>query len=92
LKVQFASQYWFLYAAINPDSKRIIYAKIYPTRNYLTTKSFFKDLKRIYGKMPKRAVVDGGPWYTVMEKPGINNIRGYQKLYRAMVQICKKED
>jgi hypothetical protein len=21
--------------------------------------------------MPKRAVVDGGPWYTVMEKPGI---------------------
>jgi transposase-like protein len=83
-----------LYAAINPDSKRIIYAKIYPTRNHLTTKSFFKDLKRIYGKMPKRAVVVGAMVHCYRETRDSENcnIRGYQKLYRAMVQICKKED
>jgi transposase-like protein len=73
-KVQLGKEYWFLYAAINPESKRIVYARIYTTRNHLTTKSFFKDLKRIYGEMPKRAVVDGGPWYTVMEKIGIKRI------------------
>jgi transposase-like protein len=73
-KVQLGKEYWFLYAAINPESKRIVYARIYTTRNHLTTKSFFKDLKRIYGEMPKRAVVDGGPWYTVVEKIGIKRI------------------
>jgi transposase-like protein len=82
-KVQLGSQYWFLYAAINPESKRIVYARIYTTRNYLNTKSFLKDLKRIYGEMPKFAVVDGGLWKTVMEKIGIKravisrNIRNY---------------
>jgi len=74
LKVQFANQYWFLYAAINPDSKRIIYAKIYPTRNHLTTKSFFKDLKRIYGEMPKRAVVDGGHGTLLWRNPGLREL------------------
>jgi transposase-like protein len=73
-KVQLGSEHWFLYAAINPKSKRIVYARIYTTRNHLTTKSFFKDLKRIYGKMPKMAVVDGGPWYTIMEKLGVKRV------------------
>jgi transposase-like protein len=73
-KVQLGNEYWFLYAAINPESKKIIYARIYPTRNYLTTKSFFKDLKKMYGQLPQMAVVDGGPWYTSLEKLGIKRV------------------
>ena len=99
-KVQLGKEYWFLYAAINPESKRIVYARIYTTRNHLTTKSFFKDLKRIYGEMPKRAVVDGGPWYTVMEKIGIkrtvtsgdirNYIERWFKSFKRRIKVFDK--
>lgn len=62
-KIQIGSKQHYLYAAICPDSKRIIYAEIYPMRNYLATRTFFKRIIKIYGKRPGLVVTDGGPWY-----------------------------
>ncbi|RSD35222.1 MAG: hypothetical protein CI953_259, partial [Methanohalophilus sp.] len=36
--------------------------------------SFFKDLKRIYGEMPKRAVVDGGHGTLLQRNPGFREL------------------
>ena len=72
-----------------------MYARIYPTRNYLTTKSFFKDLKKIYGELPHMAVVDGGPWYTALEKLGVKrvvisgDIRNYIERWFKSFKLCK---
>ena len=40
--VKVGGERWYLYAAINPNDRRIVYAAIYPTRNSMTTKSFLK--------------------------------------------------
>jgi len=39
-KIQLGNHHWNLYAAIHPETKRILFAKLYPTRNLLTTKDF----------------------------------------------------
>ena len=69
--VKVGGERWYLYAAINPNDRRIVYAAIYPTRNSMTTKSFFKDIELIYGEKPGTAIVDGGPWYNIVTRLGI---------------------
>ena len=61
--VQIGSLKFFLYAAICPETKRLIYFDIYPTRNYLATLSFFRAMTTLYSKAPDLVVVDGGHWY-----------------------------
>lgn len=61
--IQVGSQQYYLYAAICPYSKRIIYFDLYPMRNHLATLTFFKQIVKIYGKKPDVVIVDGGPWY-----------------------------
>ena len=90
-KIQIGSRQHYLYAAICPDSKRIIYAEIYPMRNYLATRTFFKKIIEIYGKRPGLVVTDGGPWYPeALRRLGIKFqvISGSisQELHREMVQ------
>jgi len=61
--IQVGNKQYYLYAAICPYSRRIIYFDLYSTRNYLTTFTFFRQITRFYGKKPEVVVVDGGPWY-----------------------------
>jgi transposase-like protein len=61
--IQVGCRQYYLYAAICPYSKRIIYFDLYPTRNHLATLTFFKQIVKLYKKKPEVVVVDGGPWY-----------------------------
>ncbi len=61
--IQIGNKQYYLYAAICPYSRRIIYFDLYSTRNYITTFTFFRQIKRQYGKSPEVVIVDGGPWY-----------------------------
>jgi len=62
-KVKVGSKEEYLYAAICPETKRIIHAAFYQTRNTLTTMCFFKQMIRHYGRIPTLVIIDGGPWY-----------------------------
>jgi putative transposase len=61
--IQVGNRYYYLYAAICPYSKRIIYFDLYPMRNHLATLTFFKKIIKLYGRKPDVVIVDGGPWY-----------------------------
>ncbi|MEM3585690.1 MAG: hypothetical protein QXO71_00050 [Candidatus Jordarchaeaceae archaeon] len=36
--------------------------RVYPARNYITTKDFIKNVLKYYENQPQ-FLVDGGPWY-----------------------------
>lgn len=56
-------QFW-LYAAIDPHTRQVLFMRAYPQRNYDTTKDFFAEMIRTYGgQKPDEVVVDGGFWY-----------------------------
>ena len=52
---------FYLYAAVDVETNMVVYMRVYPTRNILTTVDFFKKISRrirIDG-----VIVDRGPWY-----------------------------
>lgn len=61
--IQIGNKEFYLYAAICPETRRIIYFDLYPMRNYLATFSFFKAMTTFYGKTPELVIIDGGSWY-----------------------------
>ncbi len=61
--IKVGNHQYYLYAAICPYSKRIIYFDLYPMRNHLATLTFFKQITKLYGQKPELVIVDGGPWY-----------------------------
>ncbi len=61
-EVNFRGVHIFLWAAIDPETRKIVF--LYPTytRSYLTALIFFRLLIRYAGR-PELVVTDGGPWY-----------------------------
>jgi len=55
-------QLW-IYAAVDPKTRRLIYLDVYCTRDALRTWVFFRRMQALYGTLPRVAVVDGGHWY-----------------------------
>ncbi|MEM2925131.1 MAG: DDE-type integrase/transposase/recombinase [Methanocellales archaeon] len=63
---------FYLYAAICPESKRIIYFDLFPIRNYLATFNFFKTMITLYGRPSEVVIIDGGHWYpAALQRLGI---------------------
>ncbi len=60
--IQIGNKQYYLYAAICPYYRRIIYFDLYFTRNYITTFTFFRQITRQY-EDPEVVIVEGGPWY-----------------------------
>lgn len=54
----------WIFAAIDPATRRVLYLQAFRERKLWQTCEFFRELRRIYGHWAKQAVVDGGPWYT----------------------------
>lgn len=55
-------QLW-VYAAIDPKTRRLLYLDVYGSRDALRTWVFFRRMQSSYGTLPRVAVVDGGRWY-----------------------------
>ena len=53
----------WLYSALDPKTRRVVFMRGYAQRTFLQTLDFFRELIRIYRKYPQRVIVDGGPWY-----------------------------
>jgi putative transposase len=53
----------WIWAAIDPKSRRILYLRVSRDRTLISTMQFFQELAHLYGQWPQEAVVDGGPWY-----------------------------
>ena len=62
-RVKLGGRTCWIWAAIDPNTRRILYLKVSRDRSLMTTAHFFAELAHVYGKWPKEAVVDGGPWY-----------------------------
>jgi len=52
---------YYVLLAINIDRNELILMRVYTTRNYLTAKSFIKDVLKYCENKPK-FVVDKAPW------------------------------
>ena len=52
----------YLHAAINPESRRILLVRLYPSRSILSVWLFMKEFIKRYGR-PRLVCTDGGPWY-----------------------------
>ncbi|MGC8849772.1 MAG: hypothetical protein ACP5QI_04790 [Candidatus Bathyarchaeia archaeon] len=50
----------FLHAAINPDSRRILLLRLYPSRSTITVYAFMEQFIKRYGR-PKLVCTEGGP-------------------------------
>ncbi len=54
-------KHYYVYAAIDVGRNELILMRVYTTRNYLTTKSFIKEVLEYCENKPK-FVVDKAPW------------------------------
>ena len=61
-RVKLGGRTCWIWAAIDPDTRRILYLKVSRDRSLITTAHFFAELAHVYGQWPQEAVVDGGPW------------------------------
>jgi putative transposase len=50
---------FMLFAAVDPETRHLLYAAIAPSRNYLTTRRFVEELRELYGRLPPLIVTDG---------------------------------
>ena len=55
----------WIFAAIDPQTRRIIYLKPCWSRDGWEVKRFFMELAQVYGDWPCEVLTDGGPWYEV---------------------------
>jgi len=62
-RVKLGGRLCWIWAAIDPKSRRILYLRVSRDRTLTSTMEFFEELARVYGRWPREAVVDGGPWY-----------------------------
>ncbi|MEM2934694.1 MAG: DDE-type integrase/transposase/recombinase [Methanocellales archaeon] len=98
--IQIGNKEFYLYAAICPETRGIIYFDLYPMRNYLATFSFFKVMITFYGRAPDLVVIDGGHWYlAALSRLGIKyqvvsgNIRNYiERWYETLKDRLKGFD
>jgi transposase-like protein len=53
--IQLNNERFWLYAAVDPASNRLLHVKLFPTRNQTITKMFLTELREKY-------LVDSAPW------------------------------
>ena len=52
---------YYVYSAVDVERNELILMRVYTTRNYLTTKSFIKEVLNCCENKPK-FVIDKAPW------------------------------
>ncbi len=52
---------YYIYSAVDKERNEIILMRVYPSRNYLTSKSFIKETLELCENIPK-FIIDKGPW------------------------------
>ncbi|MDY6775054.1 MAG: IS6 family transposase [Halobacteria archaeon] len=52
-----------LFAALHPETREVVHLNLYPTRNYLTTTKFLREIEEIYDELPEAVVTDNAVGY-----------------------------
>ena len=61
--VQIGSRRCYLWVALDPMRRGIYHLALTDVRNVLVALSFFRSMKRRYGRYPSKVITDGGVWY-----------------------------
>jgi len=61
LNVKANKKRYYVYAAIDVERNELILMRVYPTRNWLVTRSFIKEVLKYCENEPK-FVIDKAPW------------------------------
>jgi len=62
--------FWFV---IDPKSRKLVFFMITRSRTNLACKKLLRGIQRMYGCLPSVAITDGGPWYLVLKRYGIEH-------------------
>ena len=62
-EIQVGSDTLYLWVALDPERRAVWYVALSDLRNLLVAKSFFRAIKKTYGRYPKKVITDGGVWY-----------------------------
>ena len=54
-------KHYYVYSAVDVEKNELILMRVYTTRNYLTTKSFIREVLRYCENKPK-FIIDKAPW------------------------------
>jgi transposase-like protein len=54
-------RYW-LFAAVDPDTNRLLYVRLFPTRTQALTEMFLAELREKYLLDHAIFLIDGAPW------------------------------
>jgi hypothetical protein len=91
----------WIFAAIDPATRRVLYLRAFRERGLWQTCQFFQELRRLYGRWAAEAIVDGGPWYQgALWRLGrtkrvrmVDGIRNYvERFFRELKQGLKPFD
>lgn len=53
----------YVWIALDPVTKAIVYCGLSTSRSILTALGFLKGIQKAYGRLPKKLLTDGGVWY-----------------------------
>ena len=59
--VKARKKHYYIYSAVDVERNELILMGVYTTRNYLTTKSFIKEVPEYCENKPK-FIIDKAPW------------------------------
>ena len=57
------SEQFMLFAALDPVTREIVHLGVAPSRNYLTTRRFPREIEELYGGLPEIAITDEATGY-----------------------------
>ena len=60
--IQLNDERYWLYAAVDPDTNRLLHVRLYPTRNTAITSMFLSELREKHQVHDAVFLVDGSPW------------------------------
>lgn len=60
--IQLNDEQWWLYAAVDPTTNRILHVRLFPTRSTPVTKTFLQELREKHDVENAVFLVDQGPW------------------------------
>ena len=60
--IQLNDERFWLYAAVDPETNRLLHVKLSPTRNQATTEMFLSELREKYLVDDALFLVDSAPW------------------------------
>lgn len=62
-EVRVGSKTMYLWVALDPETRAVYHLALTEVRNILVAWSFFRAIRRRYGRYPSLVITDGGTWY-----------------------------